>query len=436
MIRILGIELRRSVALGAALLIAVGGTIVLQATTGRWATGWMALVMTQREYLAVMSPLAMAAGAWQSYREHRANVAELFASAPRPRSRRIVPILAATGLTVLVAYLVTLLAAAPRIAGTAHYLPPAALAVTAVGLITMIASVWVGLAVGRLVPALATAPALAVVGYILQVLAPHLLPDQGFVVAFSPSMGMSRFSDYDTVGGGVSGAQALWMAAVAVAGVMLFAVRNRRLAFAALVPLAIGATVTALVAPTGAAYDRQTLDPVAQELVCTTDTPRVCVSRAHEGVLPEVVPKARQALRLLPATGIVAAHEDTSTIFPPTSPGPQAGTALMDITLDKHGHLADPGQFLPRMLTEVFATPISCAETRDIDLASAAAFWLLDREPVAGLNGFDFDEPETVTLWKGLKALPPAEAGGRVAAVHRAAQKCQDTSGLLTRSAR
>lgn len=436
MIRILGIELRRSVAPGAALLIAVAGTSVLHATAGRWSTGWTALAMTQREYLAVMSPLAMAAGAWQSYREHRANVAELFACAPRPRPQHMTPILVTTGLAVLVAYLLTLLAAAPRIADTARYLPSAAFAVVGVGLVAMIASVWLGLAVGRLVPALATAPALAVIGYMLLIFAPHALPAEGLMAAFSPSMGMSMFSDYDTVGEGVSIAQALWMVAVAMAGVVLFAVRKRKFVFTALLPLAIGATATALVAPTGAAYDRQTLDPVAQELVCTAGAPKVCVSRAHEGVLPEVVPKARHALELLSATPLVEAHEDTSTIFPPTSPRPRADTVLMAITIDKHGRLADPDRLEPRMLTEVFTGPLNCENTRDIEAATAAASWLLNREPTTGFNGFEFDVPETVRLFKGLKALPAAEAGARVTALYQAARKCHGTTGLLARSVR
>ncbi|MFE5030954.1 hypothetical protein [Streptomyces sp. NPDC056683] len=434
--RILGIELRRSAALGAALLIAVAGTIVLHATAGRWSTGWMALAMTQREYLAVLSPLAMAAGAWQSYREHRANVAELLAAVPRPRPQRMVPILAATALAVLVAYLVTLLAAAPRIADTAHYLPPAAFGVVAVGLVAMIASVWLGLAVGRLVPALATAPALAVIGFALLILAPHALPDGGFTAAFSPAMGMSMFSDYDTVDSQVSAAQALWMAGVAVAAVVLFAVQNRKFAFAALLPLAIGATATALVVPTGDAYDQGTLDPVAQELVCTDGTPRVCVSRAHEGLLPEVTPKARHALALLTKTSIVEAHEDTSTFSPPTSPRSRADTALMSITVDKHGHLAHPGRFEPTMLTGVFTGPLSCGDNRNFAVATAAAYWLLDREPSAGPDGLEFDDPDAVKLWKGLRALPRAEAEARVIAVHRAAQKCQDTTDLLSRGAR
>lgn len=434
--RILGIELRRSAALGAALLISVAGAIVLHATPGRWSAGWMALAMRQREYLAVLSPLAMAAGAWQSYREHRANTGELFATAPRPRPQRIVPILLATALAVLVAYLVTLLAATPRIADTARYLPPAAFVVVAVGLIAMIASVWLGLAVGRLLPALATAPALAVLGFVLLILAPHALADDGVAAAFSPALGMSMFSDYDTVGARVSIAQALWMAAVAVAAVVLLAVHNRTFALTALAPLAIGATATTLVVPTGHAYDRSTLDPVAQELVCTHDTPRVCVSRAHEGLLSEVTPKARHALKLLSRTALVQAHEDTSTLFPPTSPRTRADTALMTITVDKRGHLAHPGRFEPTLLTGVFTGPPSCGDNRDFTVATAAAYWLLDREPTAGSDGLEFDDPDAVKLWKKLRALPRAEAEARVTAVQQAAQKCQDTTNLLTRGAR
>ncbi|WP_405650356.1 hypothetical protein OG581_05480 [Streptomyces sp. NBC_01386] len=434
--RIIGIELRRSAALGAALLIAVAGTIVLHATAGRWSSGWMALVMTQREYLAVLSPLAMAAGAWQSFREHRANVAELFASAPRPRPRKIVPILVATGLAALFAYLVTLLAAAPRIADTARYLPPAAFVVVAVGLVAMIASVWLGLAVGRLVPALATAPALAVIGFALLIFAPHALPDGGVTAAFSPSMGMSMFSDYDTVGGQVSVAQALWMVAVAMAGLVLFAVENRKFAFAALLPLAIGATATALVVPTGDAYDQGTLDPVAQELVCTDDAPRACVSRAHEGLLPEAAPKARHALELLSKAPVVEVHEDTSTFSPPTSPRSRADTALMTIAVDTHGRLANAGRLEPAILTGVFTGPLSCGDARNFQVATAAAYWLLDREPTVGPDGLELDDPEAVQLWKGLKALPRAEAGARVTAVYQAAQKCKDSTDLLTRGAR
>ncbi|WP_436735661.1 hypothetical protein [Streptomyces sp. BBFR102] len=436
MTRLLSIELRRSAALGAALLIAVTGATVLHLTAGRWSAGWQALVMTEREYLGFLAPLAMAAGAWQSYREHRADIAELFASTPLPRPRRVIPILVVSGLAVVAAYLLVLLAAAPRIAGTAQYLPGTVFAVVAAGLVAMIASVWLGLAVGRLVPALATAPALAVTGFALLMFAPRTLPDGGVTAAFSPAMGMSLYSDYDTVAGGVSLAQALWMGAVAVAAFVLFAVRNRRLTPVALVPLVVGATATALIVPTGDAYERGRLDAVAQEQVCTADTPRVCVSRVHEGLLPAVASRARNALGLLPVKSVTEAHEDTTTFFPPTSPAPRADIALMEIEVGADGRLAHPDRLAPTMLTSLFAGPLSCGDTRNFSVATAVAHWLLDREPTTGPDGLELDDPEAVDLWNGLKALQPAEADARVAAVHQAAQQCQDTTGLLTGSTR
>lgn len=81
---VMGIELRRSAALGAALITVVVGVGALYVSTGRWSTGWMALALAIREYLLLLWPLALAAGAWQGRREHRAKVGELFATTARP----------------------------------------------------------------------------------------------------------------------------------------------------------------------------------------------------------------------------------------------------------------------------------------------------------------------------------------------------------------
>lgn len=108
----------------------------------------------------------------------------------------------------------------------------------------------------------------------------------------------------------------------------------------------------------------------------------------------------------------------------------------MTITIDKHGHLAQPGRLEATMLTAVFTGPVSCVDTQNFHVATAAAYWLLNREPTAGPDGLESDDPQAVKLWKGLKALPRAEADARVTAVRQAALKCQDTAGILTRSAR
>ena len=75
MSRILGIEIRRSMAIGSALILLVVGVVLLFFAEGiEFATGWMQLAMTQRLYLAILWPLALAAGAWQARRERRSNV--------------------------------------------------------------------------------------------------------------------------------------------------------------------------------------------------------------------------------------------------------------------------------------------------------------------------------------------------------------------------
>jgi hypothetical protein len=126
MTRILGIELRRSAALGTALMLLVLGVVLLFFAEGiDFATGWMQLAMTQRLYLALLWPLALAAGAWQARREHRSNVADLFTSTPRPRAHRTVPTLGAMAVAVVGGYLAMGLVGGLWIIGTAEYLPAA-----------------------------------------------------------------------------------------------------------------------------------------------------------------------------------------------------------------------------------------------------------------------------------------------------------------------
>ena len=83
------------------------------------------------------------------------------ASTPRPRGHRTVPTLAAMAVAVVCGYLAMGAAGGLWIIGTAEYLPVQVFVVTAVGVLALIAAVWLGLAVGRLLPSPATAPALS-----------------------------------------------------------------------------------------------------------------------------------------------------------------------------------------------------------------------------------------------------------------------------------
>ncbi|MFI1993874.1 hypothetical protein [Actinoplanes sp. NPDC020271] len=429
MTRALSIEIRRSAAVGSALiLLAVGVALLYLVDEAEWSTGWMQLVMTQRLYLAMLWPLALAAGAWQGRREQQSNVTELFASTPRPRGQRVVPTLGAMAVTIVAAYVLMGVAGAVSIISTASYLPVAVVAVVAVGALALLAAVWIGLAVGRLLPWLATAPTLGVAGLGLLLTIPAITRPRGWLaLVFSPIYEMNMPDAYTTVPGRVSVAQAIWLAGLAVAGVLLFASSGRRLRLAALLPVALGAALAVTVMPHQNRTVVDSVDPVAQELVCATDEARVCVSRVHEGLLPTIVPQAREALTILaklPGTP-TQVHEDNTTYLPYRPAPRSADVALVPIrtgyeSLD--GTSDEIGNLMPKIVVAAFASPYDCDKGPARPDTLAAAYWLIGRQPV-------FEEPDTaadaVIRWQALRDLPADQAAAKVTAIRAAALECK-----------
>jgi hypothetical protein len=440
MIRILGIELRRSAALGSGLALLVAGVLLLFFAEGiMFSTGWMQLAMSQRLYLAVLWPLALAAGAWQGRREHRSNVTELFTSTPRPRAHRTVPTLGAMAVAVVLGYLLMGLAGGLWIAGTARYLPLSVFAVTAVGALALVAAAWLGLAIGRLLPTPATAPVLGVAGLGALLLIPAATRPRGWLaLVFSPIYEMNMPGAYATVPGRASAAQAIWLAALAVTGVLLFASGGWRVRVAALLPVVLGAALAITVMPHQNRFVNNAIDPVARELVCAEDEPRVCVSRVHAGLLSEVTPKAREGLAVLAKLpgGPTQVHEDTTTYFPDVYPAWREDVALLRVEVGEDGHLLDAAGVPAEVVSWAFASPPGCEKFAGLAERLAAAAWLIGGEPAPGKTY----DPETidsaVAQWQSLRELPDGEAQARVVALRRAALTCSVDDGLLTRSAR
>ena len=102
----------------------------------------------------------------------------------------------------------------------------------------------------------------------------------------------------------------------------------------------------------GAGYVESPLDPVARELVCAEGTPRVCVSRMHAGLLPEVTPLVRQGLTTMakqPDAPTSAAEDTTTFLDEHPQPAP-AGTLLFRIDVGGDGHLRDKKAFVADLL--------------------------------------------------------------------------------------
>lgn len=440
MSRILRIELRRSFGLATTVMVVLVGAVMLYAAPQRWSAGWMELVTTQREYLVLLWPLALVAGAYQARREHRSRVDELFASTSRPRLQRVAPTLGALGISVVAGYAALLVAAAPWIWSTARYLPAAVFAVGAVGALSLMAAAWLGLALGRLLPSPVTAPLLGVAGLGLLFALPFAFPEWvGALI--SPMNGTSMYHDFQTVPGRVSTGQAVWMGAVAVAAVVLLATGSPRTRVAALLPLVLGAVAGVAVMPRGDAYVYPLTDPVAKQLVCTSDAPKVCVGRAHEGLLPEVTPLAREALTLLAKVpGAPArAQEDITTYdegnLHPAALSPEV--VLIPVSVDREGHLAWPGRVVPRMLYAAGTNARHCESGgAPWPVERAVGSWLSGREPVAEPGEEADVNREAIVLWQALRQLPEQEALAKVTAVRQAILACKDASTILPGTSR
>jgi hypothetical protein len=425
--RILGIELRRSAALGSALTLLVIGVVLLFFAEGiAFSSGWMQLAMTQRLYLAVLWPLALSAGAWQARREHRSNVTELFASTPRPRVQRGVPTLGAMAIAVVCGYLAMGIAGGLWIIGTARYLPLSIFAVTAVGGLALIAAAWVGLAVGRLLPWLVTAPALGVAGLALLLLIPGATRPRGWLaLVFSPIYEMNMPGAYTTVPGRASVSQAVWMAALTVTAAMLFVSSGWRSRVVSVLPVVLGGTLAIMLMPQDSRYVTDAIDPVARELVCADDQPAVCVSRVHSGLLSEVSRPARDALALLTKLpdAPTQVHEDTTTYVPAGYPPWHDDVVLLRVEPGRNGHL-DRTAVLTDVVIGAFTSPPKCGYSGHPEERLAAAYWLVGRGPVAGGDYDPADVAKAVELWQTLRQLPGDQAKARVVALRRAALTC------------
>ncbi|MGC4805980.1 hypothetical protein [Micromonospora sp. DT233] len=436
MSRIIGIELRRSAAFGAALALLVVGVVLIYFVEGiQFAAGWMQLAMVQRWYLVLLWPLALAAGAWQARREQRSKVAELFASTPRPRIVRVLPTLSAMAVGVLAGYLAIGVAGGGWIVDTARYLPGAVFAVTAVGGLALVAAVWLGLALGRLLPSPATAPLLGVAGLGMLLFLPWLTRPRGWLtLVFSPMYEMNLPGAYATVPGRVSVAQACWLVALAAAAVLLLASGGWRMRVAALAPVLLGAALAIAVVPQQNRVVVDAVDPVARKLVCTEDAPRVCVSRVNSGLLPEVAARAREGLAVLgklpdPPREV---HEDTTTYPGDGFPVWRADVVLLGVAVTPDGRFDDEGA-VAGVVVGAFDGPRDCAQPTDPADRLAAASWLTGRAPVAPDPYWDVEDVAAAgQRWQALRQLPEGEARARVAALRRAAATCSAGAGLLT----
>jgi hypothetical protein len=462
--RILGIELRRSTALWAAALIAASGAFLLYATSPPYGW-WMELVIAQRQLLQVLWPLALGAGAWQARRERRSRIEELLATTPRPRWRRVAPVAVAMAITVLVAYPAMLAAGLGHTSSFAGYFPAGVLPIAAVGALSLVAAAWLGLAVGRLLPSPLTPPLLAVAGFAVLAVMPSLLISDNDRVPRAqlllPSLSGTGTPEFVTVAARANLAQAIWLAALAATGLVAFAAARRRGRVAAILPAVLGAAVALALLPGSLAAGALVTDQGATALVCTADTPKVCVTRVHAAALDDLRAPARQALAILAAK---LPDPPTLVVEDLAQPQPQrADTVLVWLSdmfrpanaeMTGDGRASDSQAMLWRLLdgagTRFCRSPSRAPSQSAIDRGefdryisarAVAAAWLLGGTLSAPEQTTAPPDPRDQAIWAlavrtlaTLRSLPADQQRARVAALRQSELACdgRDLIDVLT----
>ncbi|MEU0881398.1 hypothetical protein ABZ345_22530 [Lentzea sp. NPDC005914] len=300
--RALRVELRRSLAPWAGLLVVATAVALLYSLSAPWWKGpeasdaqWHSAAQWVRFLLVFLWPLVVGAGAVAGLRDHRAGTGDLFATAARPAWQRGAATAGALAIYLVLGYLVVFAIGAVQVVWHGGYPHLAWLPITAVGALAVVAGGWLGMGVARVFPSALTPPLLAVTSLVALVFLTisqdrwQTLPNE--VTLLSPALGAVR-NVYETVSLAASAGQAIWLTGLALSGFGLLVATSVRLRALALVPALMGAAIALPVLPARTLV----LDEAASTLVCREN---VCLSRMRESTLDSFAPVAAEALRLL-----------------------------------------------------------------------------------------------------------------------------------------
>jgi hypothetical protein len=281
-----------------------------------------------------------------------------------------------------------------------------------------------------------TPPALVVAGFVLLLLpmdaakyrVPHSLGNA--VGLLSPALSQD-VGEFSAITPKVSLAQALWFAAVAATGFLLFTAARRRSRIAAVLPFALCLGLVLPLLPRGhaAAYEP---DHDASALVCTEDAPRVCVMKAHEAALADLVEPARQALTQLaklpdPPSSM---KEFTGDVWKSRPQPPDVLWFDSSNLLPRGGGEQTSDDLLLRMLAGAGTRPCG-----DLGARAVAGAWLVgDFRTIPSQRLSSREMESRRRTWEALRALPADEQRDRVSALRQAELACQgDLLDILTK---
>ncbi|WP_149829813.1 hypothetical protein [Streptomyces tailanensis] len=450
-VRVLRIELRRSVAPWAGAVVLTSALAFLYLVNAAWWRGttawtaqWTSLALWTRSLLFYLWPIAVGLGALQGLRDHCSKMSELLTSTPRPAWHRAAALAGTTAITLASAFALLVLVGAVQVLAHTEYTHLEWLPISLVGALFLVAGAVLGMGAGRALPSALTPPALAMAAFVFTALMhmslgrtetttatgiPSTEPNR--VSLLSPAVQEVR-DVFVTLSAPVHIGQTVWLLGLATTGFALLVAATARARLIALTPVLAGAVLALLVIPSDPRRI-YVVDEAAAELVC--DGP-VCVARTHQERLADLAGPGKEALRLLHGAlggqAPVSVRENTAVLPDGAMPQWSRETVLFDFD-DEIIAAANGGELTRALIAKGMVpgcSPVGWSGTGgDMFAQTVAAGWVLgDLRPLPGPgpagSGREADAG-TRPVWKELKALPRAEQLSRINAMRAAAYSCE-----------
>ncbi|MBA2806331.1 hypothetical protein E0500_002355 [Streptomyces sp. KM273126] len=449
--RVLRIELRRSVAPWAGVLVLGASLAFLYLLNAGWRSGttawtaqWTPMALWTRALLFYLWPLAVGLGALQGLRDHRSKMSELLTTTPRPAWHRAAALAGTTAITLASAFALLVLVGGVQVLAHTEYTHLGWLPISLVGALFLVAGAVLGMGAGRALPSALTPPALAIGAFVFTALMNMSVgrtetttaegitnTEPNRISLLSPAVEEVR-NVLVTLSASVHVGQTIWLLGMAATGFALLVAATPRARLIALTPVLAGAALALLVLPSDPRR-MYVVDKAAAELVC--DGP-VCVTRTHQARLADLAGPGKEALRLLHGAlggqAPVSVRENTAVLPDGSTPQWSRETVLLDF--DDDIVAAAKGEELTRSLIAKGmvpgCTPVGWASVGgDLYAQTVAAAWVLgDLKALPGTLPASLRrevDAETRPVWKELKALPRAEQLSRINAMRAAALSCE-----------
>lgn len=441
----LRIELRRSTALWAGLVVLLSGTgmlLLVTSSSSRWTGNSTSALLHLRLPLAYTWALVVGLAAFQGMRDSRAGVTELFASASRPHWVRLGTLAAAVAGVVAVATVLLGGVAIAMVVADGGFVSFGFIPLMLVATTALASSTLLGLAVGRLLPHPLTAPVALVATFMVATTGGQAIdfqtPEAGFspVALLTPVLNPPH-SDLLTTSTSVDLGQLVWFAGVGVAAFVLLVARSAAGRLAALVPAGLAAALAISVLPAKLG-DVVVTDSIGGQLVC--DGP-VCLSKVHEDRLPKVTEAGKAALAALSVLpgAPEQVHEDTSpSIFLSTRVrsdkivylNPHDFPRVLDMSVDQIRLELLAGAGVP-----------SCSRANAIDFREGVVRYLTAAHFNGGLTELASDQwtwgnarlrADLDDAWRTFSAFPERVRLERIAQARQMMLTCADFESIFT----